>query len=119
MNRTFKSSHLHIFYKKGVLKKFAEFAGKHLRPLTLLKKNPAQTFSCEFCKFFKNTFRRLLLDFFQGTNRNQIFSIFVNVLLQLLKVMNIINFTIGILYFAKLRIVSFLTKIHARGIQLY
>ena len=26
------------------------------RPATLLKRNPTQVFSCEYCKIFKNTF---------------------------------------------------------------
>ena len=54
--------------KKGFLKNFAKFTGKHLhqslifkkvaahRPATLLKKRLAQGFSGEFCEFFKNTF---------------------------------------------------------------
>ena len=33
---------------------FNKVAG--LRPTTLLKRNLAQVFSCEFCKIFKNTF---------------------------------------------------------------
>ena len=53
--------------KKGVLKNFAKFTGKHLyqslffnksavlRPATLLKKRLAQVFSCEFCEIFKST----------------------------------------------------------------
>ena len=46
-----------MFCKKGVLKNFAKFTGKHLCqrlwrrcfPVTL-----AQVFSCDFCKIFKN-----------------------------------------------------------------
>ena len=58
-----------MFCKKGVLKNFAKFTGKHLcqsfffnkvvslRPVTLLKKvTLAQVFSCEFCEIFKNIF---------------------------------------------------------------
>ena len=58
-----------MFCKKGVLRNFAKFTGKHLcqslflnivaglRPATLLKKETlAQVFSCEFCEFSKNTF---------------------------------------------------------------
>ena len=52
--------------KKGVLRNFAKFTGKHLclslffnkvagRPTTLLKKTLAQVFSCEFCEISKNT----------------------------------------------------------------
>ena len=63
-----RSSHLEVLCKKGVLKYFAKFTGKHLcqslffnkvvglRPATLLRKTLAQMFSCEFCKVFKNTF---------------------------------------------------------------
>ena len=55
-------------YRKGVLRDFTKFTGKHLcqkiffnevaclRPATLLKKSMAQVFSCEFCKISKNTF---------------------------------------------------------------
>ena len=51
-----------MFYKKGVLRNFTKFTGKHLYlfliklPATLLKKTLAQVFSCEFCGIFKNTF---------------------------------------------------------------
>ena len=57
-----------VFYKKGVLKKFAKLVGKHLsrspffkkvavvRPATLSEKeSPTQIFSCEFREAFKNT----------------------------------------------------------------
>ena len=56
-----------MFFKKGVLKNFAKFTGKHLcqslffikvagmKPATLFKKETlAQVFSCEFCEIFKN-----------------------------------------------------------------
>ena len=55
--------------KKGVLKNFLKFIGKHLyqslfcnkvaglRPATFLKKEAlVQVFSCEFCEIFKNIF---------------------------------------------------------------
>ena len=57
-----------VFCKKVVLKNFADFTGKHpfssffliklqaWRPATLLKKTPAQIFSCEICRIFKNTY---------------------------------------------------------------
>ena len=57
-----------VFCKKGVLRNFAQFTGKHLcqKPLfnkiaglgtaTLLKKSLAQVFSCEFCEISNNTF---------------------------------------------------------------
>ena len=58
-----------VFCKKGVLRNFAKFIGKHLyqslffnkvaglRSVTLLKKETlVQVFSCEFCEIAKNTF---------------------------------------------------------------
>ena len=54
--------------KKGVLRNFTKFTGKHLcqslffnkvadlRPATLLKKRLAQVFFCGFCEISKNTF---------------------------------------------------------------
>ena len=58
-----------VFCKKGVLKRFAKFTGKHLcqslffnkvaglRPAALLKKeSPAQVYSCEFCETFSKTY---------------------------------------------------------------
>ena len=64
-----RSSCPEVFCKKGVLRNFAKFTGKHLcqslffdkvaglRPATLLKKETqAQMLSCEVCKIFKNTF---------------------------------------------------------------
>ena len=50
------------FIKKGVLKNFAIFIWKDLYESLFLRYNfikketPAQGFSCEFCKIFKNTF---------------------------------------------------------------
>ena len=49
-----------MFSKKGVLKNFTKFTGKHLCQISfliklLLKKRPD---SCEFCGIFKNTFFR-------------------------------------------------------------
>ena len=58
-----RSSRQEVFCKKGALRNFSKFTGKHLcqslffskiagfRPETL-----AQVFSCEFCKTSKNTF---------------------------------------------------------------
>ena len=64
-----KSSRLEVFCKKGVLRNFAKFTGKHLcqglffnkvaglSAATLLKiKILAHVFSCEFCEISKNTF---------------------------------------------------------------
>ena len=66
--RSNRSSLSKVFCKKGVLKNFTKFTGKHLcqslffnkvaglRPATLLKKTLAQVFSCDFCEISKNTF---------------------------------------------------------------
>ena len=60
-----RSSRLEVFYRKGVLRLFAKFTGKHLclnfffnkvpglRPATLTL---AQVFSCEFCEISKISF---------------------------------------------------------------
>ena len=46
-----------LFYKKGVLRNFAKFTGKHLEACKFIKKEtPAQVFSCQFFEIFKNTF---------------------------------------------------------------
>ena len=59
-----------MFCKKGVLRNFAKFTGKHLcqrlfcnkvaglslRPATLLENVLAQVVSCEFCEISKKTF---------------------------------------------------------------
>ena len=65
-------------------------------------------FSCKFCKFFTEPFWTTASEVLQWTNRNQVFSIFEHVLLRLSNVMNIMNFAVGKLYFAKLARVSFL-----------
>ena len=63
----FRSSHQMYSVKKGVLRSFKKFTGKHLcqslffnkvagRPANFIKKGTlAQVFSCEFCEFSKNT----------------------------------------------------------------
>ena len=62
-----RSSHRMCSVRKGVLRNFSTFTGKHLcqgpffnkvrpQPATLLKKRLAQVFSCEFWEIFKNTF---------------------------------------------------------------
>ena len=59
-----RSSPPEVFYKKGVVKNFAKFKGKHLcqslflnKVAGLIKKEIlAQVFSCEFRETFKNTF---------------------------------------------------------------
>ena len=46
-----------MFYKKGVLKDFAKFTGKHLHQNLFFNKEAlAQVFSCEFCEVFKSIF---------------------------------------------------------------
>ena len=57
-----------VFYKKGALRNFAKFTGKHLcwniflnkipdlRPVTLLIKIPTQVFFYKFYEIFKKTF---------------------------------------------------------------
>ena len=92
---------------------FAKFKWKHLRPVTLLKRDSS---AGVFLWFLQNLYRTPLDDWFwifwfvlllfitQWTNRNQVFSIFEHVLSHLSKVMNIVNFAIGKpckLYFAK------------------
>ena len=50
-----------VFCKKGVLRNFAKFTGKHLCPSLFFNKvagrpeTLAQVFSCEFCEISKNT----------------------------------------------------------------
>ena len=67
-----RSSHRMCSVRKGVLRNFSTFTGKHLcqgpffnkvrpQPATLLKKRLAQVFSCEFCKISRNTSGWLLL----------------------------------------------------------
>ena len=61
MFNSFRTRHLEVCYKKSALKNFAKFTGKHLRrslhTCNIVKREtPAQVFSCEFCKIFKNTF---------------------------------------------------------------
>ena len=60
-----RSSHRRYSLKKGVLKNFVKFTGKHLcqnpAAATLFsnfikKETLAQVFCCEFCKISKNTF---------------------------------------------------------------
>ena len=66
--RNCKSSHQRSSVKKGVLRNFTKFTGKHLRQSLFFnkvaggacnfikKETRAQVFSCEFCEIFKNTF---------------------------------------------------------------
>ena len=57
----FRSSHLIMFFRIGVLRIFANFAATHLRwSLFLIKLQTFmlryQLFSCEICEIFRNTF---------------------------------------------------------------
>ena len=58
-----RSTRLEVFCRKGVLRNFAKFTGKHLcqnlvfnKVADLKKESLAQVFSCEFFKISKNTF---------------------------------------------------------------
>ena len=52
-----KSSHRRCSVRKGILRKFAKFTGKHLCQSHFFKKEtPAQVFSYEFCKIRQNVF---------------------------------------------------------------
>ena len=53
-----RSSRPDVFCKKGILRNFAKFTGKHLcQNLFFIKKESlAQEFSCEFCEISKNTY---------------------------------------------------------------
>ena len=59
----FRSSHPEVFCKKGILRSFTKFTGKHLCHSLFLNKvadrllqTLAQVFSCEFCEISKNIF---------------------------------------------------------------
>ena len=45
-----------VLYKKGVLRNFLEFTGKHLCQLSCRPEALAKVFSCEFYEIFKNIF---------------------------------------------------------------
>ena len=84
VKETDRSSRPEVFCKKGVLRNFAKFTGKHLcqslffnkvaglRPSTLLKKRLwHRCFPFNFCEIFKNTFSYrtpLVAAFKQKTN---------------------------------------------------
>ena len=52
-----RSSRLEMLCKKGVLKNFTKFTGKHLYWRHFIKKEIlSQVFSCELCKIFKNIY---------------------------------------------------------------
>ena len=52
-----------VFYKKGVLKNFEKFTGKHLHRSLFFNNTDVLIlmFSCEFCEIFKNAFFTELL----------------------------------------------------------
>ena len=59
----YRSSHRRCSVRKGVLRNFAKFTGKHLcqslffNKVAVIKKEVlAQVFSCDFCEISKNTF---------------------------------------------------------------
>ena len=56
MLRTERSSHRRFSVKKGVLRNFTKFTGKHLCQSVFFNKREtlAQVFSCEFCEISKN-----------------------------------------------------------------
>ena len=68
--RYYRSSRREVLCKKGVLRNFTKFTGKHLcqslffnkvagQACNFIKKETlAQVFSCEFCGISKNTFLR-------------------------------------------------------------
>ena len=54
-----RSSRPEVFCKKGALRNFTKFTGKHLRPKAcnfIKKETLAQVLSCEFCEISKKTF---------------------------------------------------------------
>ena len=54
-----RSSHQRCSMKKGVLRNFRKFTGKHLCQSVFIKKETlAQVFCCEFCEISRNTFFR-------------------------------------------------------------
>ena len=59
-NVKFRTSHWRCFVRKGVLRNFAKFTGKHLCQASVYnftkKETLAQVFSCKFCEIYKNTF---------------------------------------------------------------
>ena len=65
LNKNIRSSHQRCFVKKGVLRNFVKFTGKHLSQSlffnkvinkVIKKETLAQVFSCEFCEISRNTF---------------------------------------------------------------
>ena len=56
--QSLQSSRPELFCKKGVLRNFAKFTGKHLPQACefIKKESLAQVFFCEICEIYKNTF---------------------------------------------------------------
>ena len=51
-----RNSHQRCFMKKGVLRNFTKFTGKHLCQNNFIKKETlAEVFSCAFCELSNNT----------------------------------------------------------------
>ena len=112
MDMIFKSN-----LSKMFLKFFAKFTWKHLRLVTMLKRDSSSgVLHANSENFVQNTFGWLLLGFFEWTNRNQVFSNFEHVWLPLLNVMNTMIFAIGKLCFAELRNIFFLMILHVKGL---
>ena len=118
MNMIFKSNGSQMFYKIIVVKNFTKFIWKYLRPVNLSKRDSALVFPTDFCEILKiktpflqiNT-GRLLLDFFINFTvflspgeiiETRLFT-FLNMFYKsdLWNVMNVMNFAIEKLYFAK------------------
>ena len=69
-----RSSRAEVFCKKGFLRNFAKFTGKHLCQSFFLNKfvqTLARVISCEFCEISKNTFSHRTPLFSQNTSENQ------------------------------------------------
>ena len=64
MNMIFKISRSEMFYKISVLKNFAKFTWKHVRPVTLLKRDSSAGVFLRILGNLQNNSGRLLLDFF-------------------------------------------------------
>ena len=67
--KRFKSSHQRCFVRKGVLRNFAKFTGKHLCQSLFLIKLQAwhRCFPVNFAKFLRTPFHRITLDDCFGT----------------------------------------------------
>ena len=56
ITRTFRSSRLEVFRRKGILRNFAKFTAKHLcQRHSFNEESLAQVFSCQFYEISKNT----------------------------------------------------------------